>query len=91
MTAGIDHIPPPLLKQLAEGGTMVIPVGPPGAQSLLKLTKTRSETGRIRIERHDIYAEKCSRAEKQRCKRKVNFVALTKYDGKKTVSRWGGN
>ncbi|MYG53761.1 MAG: protein-L-isoaspartate O-methyltransferase [Rhodospirillaceae bacterium] len=91
VTAGIDHIPPPLLKQLAEGGTMVIPVGPPGAQSLLKLTKTRSETGRVRIERHDIYAAKCSRAEKQRCKRKVNFVALTKYQGGRTVSRWGGN
>ena len=91
VTAGIDHIPPPLVKQLADGGVMVIPVGPPGAQSLLKLTKTRSETGRIRIKRHDIYAAQCSRAEKQRCKRKVNFVALTKYRGGKTVSRWGGN
>lgn len=91
VTAGIDHIPPPLVKQLADGGVMVIPVGPPGAQSLLKLTKTRSETGRIRIKRHDIYAAQCSRAEKQRCKRKVNFVALTKYRGDKTVSRWGGN
>ena len=91
VTAGIDHIPPPLVKQLADGGVMVIPVGPPGAQSLLKLTKTTSETGRIRIKRHDIYAAQCSRAEKQRCKRKVNFVALTKYRGDKTVSRWGGN
>ena len=90
MTAGIDHIPPPLVKQLAEGGTMIIPVGPPGAQSLLKLTKTKSETGRIRIKRHDIYAARCSRAENQRCKRKVSFVALTKYQGEKTVSRWGG-
>lgn len=90
VTAGIDHIPPPLVRQLAEGGTMVIPVGPPGAQSLLKLTKTRSENGRVRIKRHDIYAAKCSRAESQRCKRKVNFVALTKYHGEKTVSRWGG-
>ncbi len=89
VTAGIDHIPPPLVKQLADGGVMVIPVGPPGAQSLLKLTKTRSETGRIRIKRHDIYAAQCSRAEKQRCKRKVSFVALTKYRGGKTVSRWG--
>ncbi len=90
VTAGIDHIPPPLVKQLAVGGTMIIPVGPPGAQSLLKLTKTRSETGRIRIQRHDIYAAKCSRAENQRCKRKVSFVALTKYQGEKTVSRWDG-
>ena len=82
VTAGIDHIPPPLVKQLADGGVMVIPVGPPGAQSLLKLTKTRSETGRIRIKRHDIYAAQCSRAEKQRCKRKVSFVALTKISGR---------
>ena len=27
VTAGIDHIPPPLLRQLAPGGIMVIPVG----------------------------------------------------------------
>ena len=90
VTAGIDHIPPPLVRQLADGGTMVIPVGPPGGQSLLKLTKRKSETGRIRIKRHDIYAARCSRAENQRCKRKVSFVALTKYRGEKTVSRWGG-
>ena len=32
VTCGIDHVPPPLLQQLKEGGTMVIPVGPPGAQ-----------------------------------------------------------
>ncbi len=44
VTAGIDHIPPPLLKQLAVGGTMVIPVGPPGAQALLKVTKEKSST-----------------------------------------------
>ncbi len=91
VTAGIDHIPPPLVRQLADGGTMVIPVGPPGAQSLLKLTKTRSESGRIRIRRHDIYAERCSRAENQRCKRKVSFVALTKYRDGETISRWGRN
>jgi len=89
VTAGIDHIPPPLVKQLAIGGVMVIPVGPPGAQSLLKLTKTKSSTGRIRIKRHDIYAARCSTAGGQRCKRKVSFVAFTKYRGKRTVSRWG--
>jgi protein-L-isoaspartate(D-aspartate) O-methyltransferase len=27
VTAGISHIPPPLVKQLKNGGTMVIPVG----------------------------------------------------------------
>lgn len=90
VTAGIDHIPPPLVKQLADGGVMVIPVGPPGAQSLLKLTKARSESGRVRIKRHDIYAARCSRAENQPCKRKVNFVAFTEYRDGKTVGRWGG-
>ena len=29
VTAAADHIPPPLIKQLAEGGRMVIPVGHP--------------------------------------------------------------
>lgn len=87
VTAGIDHIPPPLVKQLAVGGVMVIPVGPPGAQSLLKLTKTKSASGRIRIKRHDIYAARCSTAGGQRCKRKVSFVAFTKNKGR--TARWG--
>ena len=89
VTAGIDHVPPPLLKQLAVGGTMVIPVGPPGAQALLKITKEKSSTGRIRIKRHDIYANDPSRAGGRR-KTKVSFVAFTKYDSKGQVkSRWG--
>ena len=91
VTAGIDHLPQPLLKQLAVGGTMVIPVGPPGAQSLLKITKVRSASGKIRIKRHDIYANDPSRAGGRR-KKKVSFVAFTKYSkpgSGKTVSRWG--
>lgn len=36
---GIDHIPPSLLQQLRTGGIMVIPVGPPGAQRILKVVK----------------------------------------------------
>jgi len=40
VTAAPDHVPPPLVEQLAEGGRMVIPVGPPGAyQTLWKLVK----------------------------------------------------
>ena len=39
VTCGIDHIPPPLLQQLKTGGIMVIPVGPPGAQHILKVVK----------------------------------------------------
>jgi len=40
VTAAADHIPPPLLDQLARGGRMVIPVGPRHAvQTLLVVTK----------------------------------------------------
>lgn len=89
VTAGIDHIPPPLLKQLKVGGTMIIPVGPPGAQALLKVTKEQTESGRVRIKRHDIYANDPSRAGGRR-KTKVSFVPFTKYDAKgRTRSRWG--
>jgi len=89
VTAGIDHLPGPLLKQLAVGGTMVIPVGPPGSQSLLKITKVKSASGKVRIRRHDIYASDPSRAGGRR-KKTVSFVAFTKYGkGGKTVSRWG--
>ena len=41
VTCGIDHVPPPLLQQLKPGGIMVIPVGPPGAQRVLKVVKTQ--------------------------------------------------
>jgi protein-L-isoaspartate(D-aspartate) O-methyltransferase len=40
VTAAPDHIPAPLVQQLAEGGRMVIPVGPQGSyQTLWRLTK----------------------------------------------------
>jgi protein-L-isoaspartate(D-aspartate) O-methyltransferase len=46
VTAGADHVPPPLVEQLKPGGRMVIPVGEPhGEQSLLVVEKTIS--GRI--------------------------------------------
>ncbi len=70
VTCGIDHIPPPLLQQLKPGGTMVIPVGPPGAQRVLKVVKTQDADGSITVARSDIYGGKI-----------VPFVPFTKLDG----------
>lgn len=70
VTCGIDHIPPPLLQQLKVGGIMVIPVGPPGAQHILKVTKEANPDGTIKITRSDIYNGKV-----------VPFVPFTKLEG----------
>jgi protein-L-isoaspartate(D-aspartate) O-methyltransferase len=70
VTCGIDHIPPPLLQQLKAGGIMVIPVGPPGAQRLLKIEKEAAADGSLSIARSDIYKG-----------RVVPFVPFTKLDG----------
>ncbi|MCS7260152.1 MAG: protein-L-isoaspartate(D-aspartate) O-methyltransferase [Anaerolineae bacterium] len=44
VTAAPDHVPQPLLQQLADGGRMVIPVGPPGGyQSLWLITREGDE------------------------------------------------
>jgi protein-L-isoaspartate(D-aspartate) O-methyltransferase len=70
VTCGVDHIPPPLLQQLKPGGIMVIPIGPPGAQHVLKVTKDQAPDGSVRVARSDIYNGKI-----------VPFVPLTKLDG----------
>ncbi len=70
VTCGIDHIPPPLLQQLKAGGVMVIPVGPPGAQRLLKVVKEQAADGNFQIARSDIYGG-----------RTVPFVPFTKLEG----------
>lgn len=49
VTCAPDHIPQPLVNQLAEGGRMVIPVGPPGSYQVLWLLKR--EGGEIISER----------------------------------------
>ena len=71
VTCGIDHIPPPLLKQLKVGGVMVIPVGPPGSQVILKVTKNEDAQGNPVIVREDIYHGR----------KKEAFVPFTKKDG----------
>jgi len=44
VTAAPDHLPAPLVEQLAEGGRLVIPIGPPGwYQTLWKFIKTDGE------------------------------------------------
>jgi len=71
VTCGIDHIPPDLLKQLAPGGIMVIPVGPPSGQTVLKITKEVGADGSITFKREDIYHGV----------RKVIFVPFTAEKG----------
>ncbi len=58
VTCGIDHIPPPLLQQLRMDGIMVIPVGPPGAQHILKVVKRSGADGAITVSRSDIFGGK---------------------------------
>ena len=58
VTCGIDHIPPPLLRQLKPFGVMVIPVGPPGAQHILKAVKTVGGDGDVSVTRADIFGGK---------------------------------
>jgi protein-L-isoaspartate(D-aspartate) O-methyltransferase len=58
VTCGIDHIPPPLLQQLKPNGLMVIPVGPPGAQHIVKAVKTTGADGATTVARSDIFGGK---------------------------------
>ncbi|THD49603.1 MAG: protein-L-isoaspartate O-methyltransferase [Bradyrhizobium sp.] len=55
VTCGIDHVPPPLLQQMKPDGIMVIPVGPPGAQHVLKVLKKPNGDGSFTAARSDIY------------------------------------
>jgi protein-L-isoaspartate(D-aspartate) O-methyltransferase len=70
VTCGIDHVPPPLLQQLKPNGIMCIPVGPPGAQHVLKIVKEADGAGGFKVARSDIYNGAI-----------VNFVPFTKLDG----------
>ena len=80
VTCGIDHIPPPLLQQLKPGGIMVIPVGPPGAQHVLKVVKTAAADGLLSVARSDIYNGKI-----------VPFVPFMKLEGDTIHGPHSGN
>jgi protein-L-isoaspartate(D-aspartate) O-methyltransferase len=70
VTCGIDHVPPELLRELAPGGIMVIPVGPPSGQTVLRITKRVEADGTVTLDRKDIFNGK----------RKQIFVPFTSLD-----------
>jgi protein-L-isoaspartate(D-aspartate) O-methyltransferase len=43
ITASIDHVPPPLLKQLKDGGRLILPLGNPFSYQNLSLVKKHGE------------------------------------------------
>lgn len=71
VTCGIDHVPPELLQQLAPEGIMVIPVGPPSGQTILRITKHVAADGSVTLDREDIFQGK----------RKEIFVPFTASAG----------
>jgi protein-L-isoaspartate(D-aspartate) O-methyltransferase len=80
VTCGIDHVPPPLLQQLKPDGIMVIPVGPPGAQHVLKIVVARGDDGAITTTRSDIYGGA-----------PISFVPFTKLQGGVVSGTHNGN
>jgi len=55
VTCSIDHIPPPLLRQLSPGGIMVLPLGPPNRQYIMEIVKNEEADGSITLSRRDVY------------------------------------
>ena len=58
------------MQQLKPNGIMLIPIGPPGAQHVLKVAKQQTEDGSIRVTRTDIYNGG-----------RLSWVPFTKLDG----------
>jgi protein-L-isoaspartate(D-aspartate) O-methyltransferase len=71
VTCGIDHVPPELLRELAPEGIMVIPVGPPSGQTILRIVKHVGADGAVTLDREDIFQGK---------KRQI-FVPFTSRQG----------
>ncbi|MBN2737623.1 MAG: protein-L-isoaspartate O-methyltransferase [Spirochaetales bacterium] len=55
VTCSIDHLPPPLMQQLAPDGIMVVPLGPPGKQYVMKVYREKNQDGDIVTRRKDMY------------------------------------
>ena len=49
VTAGAEQLPQPLLDQLAEGGRMIIPIGPHGG--VRQLTLVTKKRGKFKFEK----------------------------------------
>ena len=71
VTCAIDHVPPPLIRQLSPDGIMIIPVGPPSSQTLLRIVKKVTADGTVSLTREDVYHGEA----------KVIFVPLTALGG----------
>ncbi|HET6487059.1 MAG TPA: protein-L-isoaspartate(D-aspartate) O-methyltransferase, partial [Spirochaetia bacterium] len=71
VTCGIDHVPPELLRELAPEGIMVIPIGPPSGQTILRIIKHVAPDGSVSLDREDIFQGK----------RKQVFVPFTAKGG----------
>ena len=55
VTCAIDHLPPPLIKQLAPNGIMVVPLGPTGRQYIMEVKKIPRPDGTFDLPRRDVY------------------------------------
>jgi len=55
ITCAIDHVPPPLIKQLSLDGIIVAPIGPPGRQHIMQMRKIVNDENKVVLTRKDVY------------------------------------
>ncbi len=55
VTCAVDHLPPPLIQQLTPNGIMVVPLGPPARQYIMKVERVTDEKGNVTLKRTDVY------------------------------------